>query len=158
MSSTSLSRRAMIAGTGAAVASAALAVPYVNVAHADDVCSLAVDPAERFAAAQVEFRAAAEALYPDIDDWIVNSTATGTVMIGLVTPKPQPVEFTGYGVYEIQMGKSRPIVALAASESGRGYYCQLYWRDQRGNDRFQGEVKFTKPSAFTIVRKIRALA
>lgn len=42
MSSTSLSRRAMIAGTGAAVASAALAVPYVNAARADDVCALPV--------------------------------------------------------------------------------------------------------------------
>ena len=158
MPSTSLTRRALIAGTGAAVASAALAVPYVNAARADDVCGLTVDPAERFAAAQAEFRAAAVALNPEIDDWIVNTTTTGTVMIGLVTPKPQPVEFTGYGVYEIQMGKSRPLVALAASESGRGYYRQLYWTDLDGNDRFQGEVKFTKPSAFTIVRKIRALA
>ena len=160
MSSTSLTRRALIAGTGAAVASAALAVPYVNAARADDVCSLAVDPAERFAAAQVEFRAAAEALYPDIDDWIINATDKGTVMIGLVTPKPQPVEFTGYGVYEIQMGKSkkRPIVALALSATGKSYFRQLYWRDLDGNDRFQGAVIRTSPSAFTIVRKIRSLA
>lgn len=156
MPSPTLTRRALIAGGGTAVASAALAVPYASAAHSEEVCSLAVDPAERFAAAQAEFRAAAEALYPDIDDWIINATDKGAVMIGLVTPKP--VEFTGYGVYEIQLGKRRPIVALAASESGRGYHRQLYWRDQWGNDRFQGDVKFTKPSAFTIIRKIRSLA
>jgi len=37
---TTLTRRALIAGAGTAVASAALAVPYVNAAHSEPVCSL----------------------------------------------------------------------------------------------------------------------
>ncbi|MCR6671491.1 hypothetical protein [Devosia ginsengisoli] len=155
MTDHALTRRALIAGTGAALAGTALAVPYVNVVQADDV-SLPVDPVARYEAAVAEFRAAAEALYSDIADWTVNASDSGVIVFGYRPPKP--VEFTGYGVYEIQLRKARPIVALAASESGRGYYRQLYWQDQRGNDRFQGEVKFTRPSAFTIVRKIRALA
>lgn len=42
MSSPTLTRRALIAGAGTAVASAALAVPYVNAVRADEVCTLPV--------------------------------------------------------------------------------------------------------------------
>ena len=42
MHSPILTRRALIAGAGTAVASAALAVPYVNAASADELCSAPV--------------------------------------------------------------------------------------------------------------------
>lgn len=45
MPSPTLTRRALIAGAGTAIASAALAVPYVNAVRADDVCSLPVETA-----------------------------------------------------------------------------------------------------------------
>lgn len=35
-----LSRRALIAGTGATIATAAMAIPYVSAARAGDVCSI----------------------------------------------------------------------------------------------------------------------
>lgn len=44
MSSPTLTRRALIAGAGTAIASAALAVPALNAVRADDVCSLAIQP------------------------------------------------------------------------------------------------------------------
>lgn len=43
MPSPTLTRRALIAGTATTVASAALAVPYVNAAHSVEVCGLPVD-------------------------------------------------------------------------------------------------------------------
>lgn len=43
MSSPTLTRRALIAGAGTTIASAALAVPYVNAVRADEVCSLPVE-------------------------------------------------------------------------------------------------------------------
>ncbi|MBN9333275.1 hypothetical protein [Devosia sp.] len=42
MSSPSLTRRALIAGAGTVIASAAMAIPYVNAARASDMCSLPV--------------------------------------------------------------------------------------------------------------------
>ncbi|HTN60233.1 MAG TPA: hypothetical protein VL147_01605 [Devosia sp.] len=40
-----LTRRALLAGAGTTIASAAIAVPYVNAAHADEVCGLPLDAA-----------------------------------------------------------------------------------------------------------------
>lgn len=42
MPSPTLTRRALIAGAGTAAASTALAIPYVNAAHSNEVCSLSV--------------------------------------------------------------------------------------------------------------------
>lgn len=44
MSSPTITRRALIAGAGTAIASAALAVPALNAVRADEVCSLPVAP------------------------------------------------------------------------------------------------------------------
>lgn len=44
MSSPTLTRRALIAGAGTAIASAALAVPYVNAVRAAEVCSVELAP------------------------------------------------------------------------------------------------------------------
>lgn len=43
MPSPTLTRHALIAGAGTVIASAALAVPYLNAVRADEVCSLRVD-------------------------------------------------------------------------------------------------------------------
>lgn len=153
---TNITRRRLFAGAGAALSASALSMALVPAVTAAEVSGAPLDPATRFEAARAEFKAAAQALYPDIHDWNDRATERGVVMIGLSPPRP--VEFDGYGVYEIKMGKVSPIVALAASENGHGYYRQLYWRDQTGADRFQGKVKLTKARAFTIVRKIKALA
>ncbi|MHA6690563.1 hypothetical protein [Devosia sp. A449] len=45
MPSPTFTRRALIAGAGTAVASAAIAVPYVIAAHSAEVCGLPVDTA-----------------------------------------------------------------------------------------------------------------
>jgi len=44
MMSSTLTRRALLACAGTVAASAALAIPYVNAAHADDVCHFPVEP------------------------------------------------------------------------------------------------------------------
>lgn len=161
MSLPTLTRRALLAGAGTVVASAALAAPYVSAAHSEEVCSLPVDAAARFEAARAEYRAAAEALYPNIDDWNDRATENGVCLIGLCPPKP--VEFTGYGVYEFTLNRKRrnvsPIAALTASESGDGYYWQLCWRRPGENGyRFQGKVHFVRTADVTIKRKIAVLA
>lgn len=53
MPSPNLTRRALLAGAGTAVASAALAIPYVNAAHADEVCSIKL-PEPRDGVARIE--------------------------------------------------------------------------------------------------------
>lgn len=45
MSSPTLTRRALIAGAGTAIASAALAVPTLNAVRADEMCNLPVETA-----------------------------------------------------------------------------------------------------------------
>ena len=103
MPSTSLTRRALIAGTGAAVASVALAVPYVNAAP-DDTCSLAVDPVARYDAAVAELKAAALALRPDLDVWKINQTEMGVLVFGyssVEAAKPITIKWDGDGVYEL---------------------------------------------------------
>ena len=44
MPSPTLTRRALLAGAGTTIASAAIAGPYVNAAHSNDVCSLPAAP------------------------------------------------------------------------------------------------------------------
>lgn len=152
-----ITRRSLLAGFGASLSVAAVGAAVVPTVTAGEVRELPLDPAGRFEAARAEFKAAAQALYPDINDWNDRATEHGVVMIGLCPPRP--VEFSGYGVYEIQTGKTSPIVALAASESGEGYYWQLCWkRVDETHYRFQGNVHFVRTSNFTIKRKIAVLA
>lgn len=151
-----ITRRSLLAGFGATLSAAAVGAAIVPVSAAE-VCKLALDPAARFEAARAEYKAAALALYPDINNWNDRATDGGVVMIGLCPPRP--VLFDGYGVYEISVGKISPIVALAASESGEGYFWQLCWRRPgEAHYRFQGDVHFVRTSDFTIKRKIAVLA
>lgn len=152
-----ITRRSLLAGFGASLSVAAIGAAVVPAVMAGEACELPLDPAARFEAARAEFRAAAQALYPDIDDWNDRATENGVVMIGLCPPRP--VEFDGFGVYEIQTGKITPIVALAASEYREGYYWQLCWkRVGETHYRFQGDVHFVRTSDLTIKRKIALLA
>lgn len=151
-----ITRRSLLAGFGASFSAAAVGAAIVPAAAAE-VCELALDPAARFEAARAEYKAAAMALYPDINNWNDRATENGVVMIGLCPPRP--VQFDGYGVYEIKVGKVTPIVAMAASEGGDGYYWQLCWkRVGEAHYRFQGDVHFGRTSEVTIKRKIAALA
>ncbi|MET3925967.1 hypothetical protein [Devosia sp. 2618] len=63
MPSPTLTRRALIAGAGTAVVSAALAAPYVNAVRGDEVCSIGADPRERMIVAVAELRAAMTEYY-----------------------------------------------------------------------------------------------
>ncbi|HTM76767.1 MAG TPA: hypothetical protein VL133_03965, partial [Devosia sp.] len=82
MSSPALTRRALLAGAGTTFASAALAVPYVNAAHSEEVSATAFDPETRYERAVAELRAAALALQPDLDVWNINRTAMGVLVWG----------------------------------------------------------------------------
>lgn len=150
-----ITRRSLLAGFGATLSTAAVGAAVVPVVAAD-VCELPLDPVTRFEAARTEYKAAALALYPDITDWNDRATEIGVVMIGLCPPRP--VQFDGYGVYEISIGNISPIVAMAASEGGDGYHWQLCWRRVgEAGYRFQGEVNFARTSEVTIKRKIAVL-
>src|SRR5690606_39458818 len=96
-----LTRRALMVGAGTTIASTALAAPYVNAAQADEVCSLPVDPMARYEAAVAELKAAALAIYPDIDDWRINLTNNCVLVFGCGPDRP--VEFAGAAVYEVRM-------------------------------------------------------
>ena len=152
---TSITRRRLFAEAGAALSASALSLALVPIVTAEEVCGRPLDPAVRFEAARAEFKAAAQAIYPDINDWNDRATEHGVVMIGLCPPRP--VQFDGCGVYEIKVGKTAPIVALAASESGAGYYWQHYWCKD-GVDRFDGKVRSIKSANLIIKRKIKAFA
>jgi hypothetical protein len=155
MNAFALTRRRLLAGLAATTASAAVSAPVSAVAHYGESSVEATTPVQRFEAAVAELRAATLALHPEMSIWTV-SEVDGCLFICAAKP-PTPVTFSGYGAYEIQIGKTRPVVALARSENDEHYYRQLYWRDSQGRDRLTGKVILTSPADFTIIRKIRSL-
>lgn len=155
MTSPTLSRRALIAGAGTTIASAALAVPYASAARSTEVCALPLDPTARFDAAAAEFMAAAEALRPGLADWTINVTDTAVMAFAC-----REATFAGPGVYEVEMrdfeGKAtRPIVALSVSTGQDGYWWQQYWVSQ---SRCVGAVHRSRTSELRIIRKIKSFA
>jgi len=152
MPSSTLTRRALLVGAGTTAACAAIAVPYANAVQSAEMGGAAVDPSARYEAALAEFKAAAEALYPDLGTWIVSCGDAGVIACA-----GRPIYFTGFGVYEVEFAgrTGRPIVALAGSESGDGYFWQRYWVHQ---DRFEGQPEFISSDKLTIKHKIKSLA
>ena len=98
-----ITRRAMLTGTSTAIAAAALAVPVVAAATVEpDACALATDPIDRYEAALAEFRAAAIALLPAINDWVIHRTDNAVVVAGMHSSRGQhSVRWDGPGIYEL---------------------------------------------------------
>jgi hypothetical protein len=153
-----LTRRALLAGAGTTIASAAMGASAASVLSNDAIPrDEAVGPLARYQSALAELKSAAEALHPNIERWIETGGEGGRILMCVFR-----VEYSGYGVYEIQMKNSagkavRPIVALTSSEAGVGYLWQHYWSNN-GKDRFQGEPEYIAAADLTIIRKIKALA
>lgn len=103
-----LSRRAMIAGMGTALTTAAMSAAIVPaLAHEPAVTSAdpetEVSPAERLRVALAEFKAAYEAVHSDVTGWV--DVATG---FSIPEHVPTPVLWSGDARYIVKEGDRQP--------------------------------------------------
>lgn len=129
MPAANINRRLFLRNTAAAGAVAAtIAAPVVAEAAT-------VSPRERLDAAIAELKAAAEQIWPDIEDWTANTVSDENapyagcpLVIAAHKPSlPKYAEWSGPALYELQDGKYRPI-----------YYVERVWAHMDGAYVYRG--------------------
>ncbi|MBE0580825.1 hypothetical protein [Devosia sp.] len=146
-----MSRRALLAGLGTATASAALAVPAIAAIQPGEAGPI-LTPRERLDQAIAEFKAAYEAIYDDVDDWIM--VGHGDIPIPRV--KPKPVLWSGDGRYEVENGSRRPVYWLTREPRYDDNNGERWFRVSTGFKGAHEPSDFFCPERYlpTIVRRV----